>query len=403
MLQNKTFKIIVSVLIAIVLWVYVITEENPTVTQKFENVPVQLLNEESLSTRELIVVDTEEPTVTITVEGKRVDVSNITASDFVVTADVYGYGVGENHVPVNVDAPAGVTVTDIKSSRINVNIDDLVSVSHDIEVAPSKSVDEGKEINVIDIQPEQVMVTGARSIVTQISKIEVLIDPNKLSEKAKHVPGNLVALNSNSEEVAGISLSAETAEVNAQLLSTEEVPLEVNIVGEVSSKYTVSDIKVPESITIMGDKEALEDIDVVKADDIDISEVTSTSKLDLKLNLPEGVYLSQKTQEAYVYIVINNVAVTEVSIPVANVQLLGIAEGQTAYIDENVSSIMLTVRGAESLAESANASDFVISTDLTGMEAGTHEVELNNEYVKDFLSVEMEPVRVNVTIKNEAQ
>ncbi len=403
MFQNKTVNIILSILIALVLWVYVITEENPTVTQKFVDVPVQLLNEESLETRGLIVLDSEQPTVTITVEGKRVDVSNITVADFVVTADVYGYGVGENHVPVNVDAPAGVTVTEIKSNRVNVNIDDLISISHDIEVAPSKAVDDSKEINVVDVQPEQVMVTGARSIVTQISKVEVLVDPNRLSEKAKYVPGNLVALNSNNEEVEGVSLSAETAEVNAQLLTTKEVSLEANIVGEVSSKYTVSDIKIPETITVMGDEETLEDINIVKSGDIDISEVTSTSKLELKLDLPEGVYLSQKSQEAYVYIVINNVAVTEVSIPVANVQLLGLSEGHAAYIDENIGSITLTVKGTESLVQSASASDFVITTDLTGMEAGTHEVALNNEYVKDFLSVEMDPVRVNVTIKNEAQ
>jgi YbbR domain-containing protein len=159
----------------------------------------------------------------------------------------------------------------------------------------------------------------------------------------------------------------------------------------------------PETVTIMGAKEALEGIDLVKAEDVDISGITSTSKIGLSIKLPEDVYLSQKSQEVSVYVVINNVAVSEVSVPAANVQLLGIAEGCTAYIDENVGSIKLVVRGAESLVQSAAASDFVISTDLTGMEQGTHEVTLNLEYIKGFSSVEMEPVRVHVTIKNEAQ
>ncbi len=403
MLQNKTFNIILSVLIAIVLWVYVITEENPTVTQKFENVPVQLLNEESLASRGLIVLDADEPTVTVTVEGKRVDVSSITAGDFVITADVYGYGVGENHIPVNVDAPAGVTVTEVKSSRVTVNIDDLISVSHEIDVAPASELEDGKEIHVIEVSPEQVMVTGARSIVTQVEKVEARINSGKLSEKAKNVSGSLTALDSNGQEIADVSLSSGTADVQAQLLSTKDVPLEVGIVGEVSSRYTVSDIKMPETVTIMGAKEALEGIDLVKAEDVDISGITSTSKIGLSIKLPEDVYLSQKSQEVSVYVVINNVAVSEVSVPAANVQLLGIAEGCTAYIDENVGSIKLTVRGAESLVQSAAASDFVISTDLTGMEQGTHEVTLNLEYIKGFSSVEMEPVRVHVTIKNEAQ
>ncbi|MBO4725111.1 MAG: hypothetical protein J5622_01255, partial [Firmicutes bacterium] len=187
MLQNKTVKIILSILIAIFLWYYVYTEENPTITQKFENVPVQILNEESLESRGLITVGTEEQTVTLTVEGKRAELKNISASDFVVTADVYGYGVGENNIPIKVDAPAAALVTDIKPNRITIQIDELVSVAHDVEAVPTTALKDGRELYVNGIQPAEVMVTGARSIVTQISAVEARVDADKLSEKPKTV------------------------------------------------------------------------------------------------------------------------------------------------------------------------------------------------------------------------
>ncbi|MBR6014611.1 MAG: hypothetical protein IK059_00870 [Firmicutes bacterium] len=403
MLQNKTVKIILSILIAIFLWYYVYTEENPTITQKFENVPVQILNEESLESRGLITVGTEEQTVTLTVEGKRAELKNISASDFVVTADVYGYGVGENNIPIKVDAPAAALVTDIKPNRITIQIDELVSVAHDVEAVPTTALKDGRELYVNGIQPAEVMVTGARSIVTQISAVEARVDADKLSEKPKTVHGTLVAVDANGEEVTDISLSSETAEVDAQILRSKEVPLDVNVTGEVSSKYTVSEIKIPETIKIIGTKDAIEDIEKVKAADIDISDITATTKINLALNLPEGVYPSQGEQVNYVYVVINNVAVTEVEIPAANIELRGTPEGATAFIDETLESVKLTVRGTDALVQSASASDFVISADLTGLEPGTHEVALSKEYIKSFTSVEMEPVRVQVTIKNEAQ
>jgi len=403
MLQNKTVKIILSILIAVFLWHYVYTEENPTVTQKFENVPVQILNVESLESRGLTAVGTEEQTVTVSIEGKRAEISALTANDFIVTADVYGYGVGENNIPVKVDGPASAVVTDIKPNRITIQIDELVSVAHEIEAVPMTSLRDDRELYVTGMQPAEVMVTGARSVVTQISKIEARINADSLSEKMKSVHGTLVALDSNGAEITDISFSSETVEVDAQILRSKEVPLDVNVTGEVSSKYTVSEVKIPETIKIIGTKDALEDIEKVKAADIDISDITATTKINLALNLPEGVYPSQSEQVNYVYVVINNVAVTEIEIPAANIELRGIAEGSTAFVDETLESVKLTVRGSEALVQSASASDFVISVDLTGLEPGTHEVALSKEHIKSFTSVEMEPAHIHVTIKNEAQ
>ena len=403
MLQNKTVKIILSVIIAIFLWYYVQTEENPTVVQKFENVPVQILNEESLESRGLTTIGTEEQTVTISIEGKRAEIKNLSASDFVVTADVYGYGVGENNIPIKVDGPASAVVTDIKPNRITIQIDELISVAHEIEAVPATSLRDDRELYVNGMQPAEVMVTGARSVVTQIAKVEARIDSDSLSEKMKSVHGTLVALDASGAEITDISFSSETVEVDAQILRSKEVPLDVNVTGEVSSKYTVSEIKVPETIKIIGTKDALEDIEKVKAADIDISDITATTKITLALNLPEGVYPSQGEQVNYVYVVINNVAVTEIEVPAASIELRGVQSGWTAFIDEGVDGVKLTVRGSEALVQSATASDFVISADLTGLEPGTHEVALSKEHIKSFTSVEMEPAHIHVTIKNEAQ
>ena len=44
MLNNKKFNIVISLIIAIGLWAYVIGETNPPDTKTFRDIPIQLIN-----------------------------------------------------------------------------------------------------------------------------------------------------------------------------------------------------------------------------------------------------------------------------------------------------------------------------------------------------------------------
>ena len=78
-----------SLLIAMFLWFYVIYQENPEKTVSFSDVPVRLLNEETLKNRySLRVVGEDEITVTVKLSGTFSRLENLSASDLRVTADL---------------------------------------------------------------------------------------------------------------------------------------------------------------------------------------------------------------------------------------------------------------------------------------------------------------------------
>ena len=71
MLSNKRFTIILSLVIAICIWGYVIGETNPVDTRTFRSVPIQLVNEESLQEKGLAVLETSDTEMNITIIGTR--------------------------------------------------------------------------------------------------------------------------------------------------------------------------------------------------------------------------------------------------------------------------------------------------------------------------------------------
>ncbi|MBK5247420.1 MAG: hypothetical protein JJE49_09175, partial [Peptostreptococcaceae bacterium] len=128
MLQNKTFTKILSVVIALVLWVYVVGEINPTTTKRLDNIPVKLLNTENHASKGFVALNAEDFVVSLTIEGKRADVLSLNLENVLVTADLFGYyGLGENYVNINVELPHGITLVESTPSKLKVIIDELVS------------------------------------------------------------------------------------------------------------------------------------------------------------------------------------------------------------------------------------------------------------------------------------
>lgn len=71
MLKSKKFNIILALIVAIVLWAYVLGEINPTSSTVIRNVPINFTNQEALEAEGLTVLSTSAETVNITISGQR--------------------------------------------------------------------------------------------------------------------------------------------------------------------------------------------------------------------------------------------------------------------------------------------------------------------------------------------
>ncbi len=115
MIQNKTMNLIISLLLSVALWIYVVGEVNPETTKKYDGIKIEFTNEESLAQNGLALLDPGVLTVDVTVEGKRSAVNGVKEEDIGVTADLTGRQKGKNSIHLEVKLPEGLKLKNISS------------------------------------------------------------------------------------------------------------------------------------------------------------------------------------------------------------------------------------------------------------------------------------------------
>jgi len=113
MLKSKKFQAILSLLIAIGLWIYVMGTVDPTMTTTVKGIPVEKTNEKVLKDLGLSATLDHPETVDIVIKGARSDVNEAKKSEITATVDVSNCEVGENEAKIKIEFPdkiSGVTV-----------------------------------------------------------------------------------------------------------------------------------------------------------------------------------------------------------------------------------------------------------------------------------------------------
>ena len=86
--KNKGFYMVLSVLVAIGLWVYVVGVQNPDSSGPVRNLPVTFVGTDVLESRGLMIVSGADQTVTLNVNGKRDALLALSSETVSITVDV---------------------------------------------------------------------------------------------------------------------------------------------------------------------------------------------------------------------------------------------------------------------------------------------------------------------------
>jgi YbbR domain-containing protein len=399
-LRNKNVTKILSLLIAIVLWVYVIAFQNPPTTQLIYNIPIELQNIGNLTQNGLAISEVSRETVNVVVRGTRADIARY-QDQITVVANVFGHGIGDDHV-VQVNAfPATnrLVVEEVRPAAIRVTIENLVSVYKPVTLAFTGDAQPDTEPGRITVQPEQIEVKGPQSWVEAVSYVGVSVPYSQLSRDGSTLIFPVSVLDAMGEAVRNIDLSSGTVRVDATLFDTKEVPIFVEVTGEISEIYEITELYIPQTIRIRGSRSAVENIEYIEAEPIDISEVEITSQLPVRPILPEGVEPARGFADIHVNIVIKGISNKAFEYSSSKIEKNGLGEGLNAYI--NTPALMLKVTGKETIIDSAGEEDFRLSVDLQGLEPGAYVIPVFVSHDKELIDWEIIPGEVHITISED--
>ena len=289
MLQNKKVNAIIAIVAAILVWAFVVGMVDPGVTKRFTDVPVQLINQDSLTQDGLAVDSTDITSINVTLSGDRADINKLEEGDIQVTADLYGRHEGSNYVSLEVQLPRGISLDSRSEDRILINIGQLVTAEKSVEATLTGEVAADTEMSGAKVEPETMTIYGTKKNVDKVDRIEAAVNAKLLNDKDSTHDVAVKTVDSSGKEVPYVTTSQETASVTARLVKYKEVPLKVDTTGSVAQGYELESVKAPDTVRIEGSADILADITSVTADDIDISGLTENTRVKINLNLPDGV------------------------------------------------------------------------------------------------------------------
>ncbi|MBO4991657.1 MAG: hypothetical protein J6E42_05835 [Firmicutes bacterium] len=401
-ISPNTVNKILSVIIAIFLWIFVIGGENPVKERTIRSVPVNLKNVETLADNNLAIAGSTDYTVDVKIKGQRTTVDPLTVDDITVEADLFGYGQGQNYINVTAVIPDNTELVEIRSPKIQVNIEELVAVSKPVHIN-FINVPAGKEIGGIIEQPTEVEVSGAKSLVNAVAWAFGTVNVNGSEEgKSNTVQVELQPLNDGEALVENVRMSSQYADVSFVIMDVKEVPLVVETKDE-SDGRVLSGIEAPETIEIRGLPQDLEQIHEVVTEPVDLAGLElnedGSAIASLEAILPQGVELASKNPTLQATFQVKEVSAGILEFSGNEIEIRGLAEGLAADALEGIYT--LHVKADEEVIDRLELSDVVLYVDGSQIrEEGTFSLEILAEYGEEIDEVRVVPESAEVRVRS---
>ncbi|WP_238390473.1 YbbR-like domain-containing protein [Anaerococcus sp. DFU013_CI05] len=292
MMNNKNdLKLkILSVLVAIFMWTFVINSTNPTANKTYRNVPVVIRNQDDLEKNGYTIIGKDEAYSTnVKLKGSREKLISLKPTNIYASVDISDLKEGVQSLDIEVDTPSGVSVDELDPGEINLNIQKVIEKSLPVNHIISDEIKDGRIVEVNEMSPEEITVKGPASVINKVDRIELRIDDiSFLDGKIHNIP--VKVLDKNGNALSDINISHEDVNVSFLVYETKRVKLKLITSGTINKDYeqTARELS-PDSIVIKGQESIIRDIKEISTKPVNINNLRSNSNGEVKLDLPDGV------------------------------------------------------------------------------------------------------------------
>ena len=298
-----------SLLMAVLLWAYVISTDDQSVRNNVVNVPVLLQGVSDLTDKGLVILEGSSNKVTVTVESSRGDLLNLMNDPSLLTGTAELYHItepGEYELTYLVDPTRykseGVSIVDKQPQKLTIVVDRMSTASIPVSVNLTGTPGDNLTVDEYNASPDAIVVRGPETILRQIKTAEVVYDVSGLTASLQtNVTYRL--LDANNQEVTNAHLAPETPSttLSIQLQGDTAVPLTVELDDSDYLKASAVDVSIdPETITLSGDPEVIAELNQINLGTIDLWDVVRNGTTEFKrVILPPNGVSTAKGQQQY--------------------------------------------------------------------------------------------------------
>ena len=398
--NNLSLKIL-SVAIAILIWLLVVNADNPIGTKSFVIGDVQLLNEAYLDADgKMCMQDDKQDSIRVTIKTNRKTLDRITASDIKAVADL------QQAVSLNTD-PVMVPITvscdkvlpdniEVTPQNLSIHIEDKDTQEFVVNVTTNNTKpDKGYEVGTLTSNPEKLKITGPTSLINKIDKVNASVDVDGASEDVTEET-DVKIIDKNGEEFTDTDmayLNISKVSVTARLWKVRpEVRIKAEYEGTPADGYEVESISTtPNVISVAGSDEALSALEeqnntiTIPSSATDVSGKDSDYEVKINISdyLSQGLKLtSDSSEDVFVRVNILPQGSSVCEVPTKNIKVENAPESMQVAFD--TAKIEIRIKKTEEDLSDLKESDIKASIDLKDKTEGSFEVPVKIEIPEGY-------------------
>ncbi len=298
--HNDTSIRVISVLISILLWMYVVGVNNPTVSVILKGIPVQISNSESFNSTGLKVISASHKTIDVKIEGRHSEVSKVSASDIEASVDVSRItraGTYDLNIMLN-SADTSVKYTNITSTKAKIFTDFVIAVNKDVAVETTGTPKEGCAVESVSAIDSKILIRGPKSVVDSVARVTAYVDVEGADSDISKSCSLKITDNSGKEiDMTYVTTNITEAMVDVKLTQTKEVAINTvfanpEILADYDVKITPATVNITGNATIVKSLTQI-DTEQIKITDADLPAEGESNVLSATLKLPEEITLAE--------------------------------------------------------------------------------------------------------------
>lgn len=382
---NNKFVLVFSIVCAVAIWVVSVFTMEESLERTIYNVPINIPTVgNSIEAQSLQVVEGQSQTVTVTVSGRRLQVAALEAGDIVVTANISNVtGKGSYSLPLTAEAPDGVSVVSVEPGYISASFDTLGEKTFTLmadlqDIKIENGFYSEKEITSI----QEVTVTGSNADVEKVDRVVVEVSSDQTLKETTTLTGLIKAVDSDGNEVTGVKVSEESAQVTIPIYKKVTVPLRLTFENAPSDfvsnaiAYTLS----RDTIEVGGDEKDIDALTEITIGPIDFKDIRpgSGNKFEVNVTLPSGIRNVSNVMS--VTAEIDLTGMTDRTFTVSNFSLINVpADKNVTVLTDQLTEV--TMIGPVSVLNSISEEDLTAVIDLKNQSPSDGESTIPITYV----------------------
>ena len=402
------FKLL-SFVMAIVLWLIIMSVADPMTTVTISNVPITVTNDDIFSEAGKSYTVDGRLYTSVRVTGSNSVVRDLTASDFAATADLSKMYDVTGQVPVALSCSSrdasSITYTPVTSS-IRITIEEILLKSFAVRIDTAGMPAEGYLLGAVSSEPGFIAVRAPQSVLERIAEVRVSVNVQGLTENASFTctPAYYTTIGSQLD-FAGAKdseASADEVRVDVEILTTKTVPVVINVGGqdEVASGYRYTGAE--QSLTtvqVSGLRSRLASVTAITIPE-EVLSVAGASE-DVSVNIPLADYLPEglslvEGEEDTLTVTMQVAPLIIRNYEVDHIDLIGANEEEYNYFFHNM-PMKVQLRALEEDFKVITSDHISAALDVTGYGPGNYSLQVQIELDSVFELFGSARVSVSIT------